>query len=319
MKSKTHNLKNKVFLLLLLTMVGVGKAQIYEFAPIGAEWYNAKQEMFTQGYVKISVTNDTIIDKYKCSVLTIEEYCFDFFSHQLFHFDVGKEYIMQNQDSVMIYQGGRFYKLFDFGAEIGSSWTVPGDSSCEEEEGRVSIVGKGSETVNGVELRYILLTDDVNSSWGFGNGMLGEPADTIKVLERIGPVGSALFPRQKCLFDNDKYGTLRCYSDDLIYVNYSWPNVNCDFVCDGYIEIAENNDNVMWSIFPNPAKDNVHISIPVDTSYIIEMYDNMGRKIRSLIGEAPFIIIDLNNVPSGLYYLTCNVGTSVLSTKIIKE
>ncbi|MCR5660357.1 MAG: T9SS type A sorting domain-containing protein [Bacteroidales bacterium] len=317
--NKLKNRRSESLLLILLTIIGVAEAQTYEFAPIGAEWFNKKQELFTQGYVKIQVTNDTIIDDYKCSVLNIEEFGFDFFFQQPYHFEVGKEYIMQYKDSVMIYRKGHFYKLFDFGAEIGTSWIVPGDSSCEEEEGRVSIVGKGSEIINGVELRYILLIDDLNSSWGFGNGMVGEPADTIKVLECIGPIESSIFPRQKCLFDNDKYGTIRCYSDDFIYVNYSWPSVNCDFICDGYVDLSENYDNVTWNIFPNPTKDDVTVIISTNTPFIIELYDNTGRKIRSFNEKTSFITIPLNNVPSGLYYLTCNVGTTILSTKILKE
>ncbi len=315
-----YNSKNKGLLLLLLMIVSEGYSQIQEFAPIGAEWHNAKQEMFTQGYVKIRVTNDTIIDNYKCTVLDIEEYCYDFFSEQLFHFEIGKEYVMQYQDSIMIYRKGRFYKLFDFGAEIGASWIVPGDSSCEEEEGRVSIVGKGSELVNGVELRYILLADDLNSFWGFANGMVGEPSDTIKVLERIGPVSSSLFPRQKCHFDNNNYGILRCYSDDLINVNYSWPNVNCDYICEDYVDTAENPDNTMWSVFPNPTKGDVNVFVPVGTPFILELYDSMGRKIRSFDEKSSTsITIDLDDVPAGLYYLTCNLGTTILSTRIIKE
>ena len=197
-----HNNRIKgIVLFMLLAVAGLASAQTYEFAHVGAEWHYGKQTMFTWGYIRISVTNDTIIDGHACSVLHKEEHGFNYYNQNLYHFDLGNEYIAQENDSVLIYRKGRFYKLFDFDAEIGDSWTIPGNV---EEDGRVILCGKGTEIVNGNELRFILIADEFGSPYGYGNELAGDtlfPPDTIKVLERIGPIGSYLLPMPRNILD----------------------------------------------------------------------------------------------------------------------
>ncbi len=181
---------------MLLVAAGAAKAQTHEFAPVGAERHYGRQTMFTWGYIRIFVTNDTIIDGHVCSVLQKEEHGFNYYSQSLFHFNKGHEYFTQINGSVLVYRKGSFYKLFDFGADVGDSWIIPG----HDQDGRVIVCGKGTEIVDGVELRYILIADEFGVPYGYGNEMAGDTLflhDTIKVLKRIGPIGSYLLPEQK--------------------------------------------------------------------------------------------------------------------------
>lgn len=315
---KIQTLKNKILLLLLLAATGVAKAQTHEFAPVGAEWYYGRQTMFTWGYIRILVTNDTIIDGHTCSILNKEEHGFNYYSQALYHFNIGREFFTQIKDSVLVYRKGRFYKLFDFGAEIGDSWTIPG----EEEDGHVIVCGKGIEIVDGNELRYILIADEFGSSYGYGNEMAGDTLflpDTIKVLERIGPVGSYLLPEQKTHFDDSEGGELRCYSDSIIDINYSYPLVHCDYINDNNIGFDEKVQVSEYGIYPNPANESIWINTSDDSPISVCIFDPVGRKVHSeeVAGSCSYEI-NIGFLPSGLYWITISNGMNTFSNKFIK-
>ncbi len=316
---RLYTSKSKVLLLLLLVAAGAAKAQTHEFAPVGAEWHYGRQTMFTWGYIRIFVTNDTIIDGHTCSILHKEEHGFNYYSQSLYHFNKGREYFTQINDSVLVYRKGRFYKLFDFGAEIGDSWTIPG----EEEDGRVILCGKGTETVDSVELRYILIADEFGSPYGYGNEMAGDtlfPPDTIKVLERIGPKGSYLLPMPRDILDYDgEGGGLRCYSDSIIDINYSYPLVHCDYINDNNIGFDEKVQVPEYGIYPNPANESIWINTSDDSPISVCIFDPVGRKVHSeeAAGSCSYEI-NLGFLPSGLYWITISNGMNTFSKKIIK-
>lgn len=295
MKRLLNTMRSAFFLLLLLAVGGVVKAQTHEFAPVGAEWYYGRQTMFTWGYIRILVTNDTIIDGHTCSILNKEEHGFNYYSQNLYHFDIGREYVTQEKDAVLIYRKGIFYKLFDFDAEIGDSWTIPGN---EEEDGRVIMCGKGTEIVDGNELRYILITDEISSPYGYGNWSPDDPLsppDTIKVLERIGPIGAYLLPKPLGILDYDgEGGVLRCYSDDIVEVNYSWPFVYCDYINDNNIGFDENVQVSEYGIYPNPTSDVLHVESSVK---VLTVLNSFGQEVY----KGTTNTIDVRNWPNGVY------------------
>ncbi len=314
---RLYTSKSKVLLLLLLVAAGAAKAQTQEFAPVGAEWHYGRQTMFTWGYIRIFVTNDTIIDGHTCSILHKEEHGFNYYSQSLYHFNTGREYFTQIKDSVLVYRKGRFYKLFDFGAEIGDSWTIPG----EEEDGHVIVCGKGIEIVDGNELRYILIADEFGSPYGYGHGMDGVfPGDTIKVLERIGPIGSYLLPMPRNVLDYDgEGGRLRCYSDDIVEVNYSLPFVYCDYINDNNIGFDENVQISDYGIYPNPANESIWINTSDDSPISVCIFDPVGRKVHSEeVAGSHSYEINIGFLPSGLYWITISNGMNIFSYKFIK-
>ncbi|WP_373728270.1 T9SS type A sorting domain-containing protein [Bacteroides heparinolyticus] len=324
MKRHYTSRSKALLLFLLLAVAGVAKAQTHEFAPIGAEWHYGRQTMFTWGYIRIFVTNDTIIDGHVCSVLQKEEHGFNYYSQALYHFNLGREYFTQIKDSVLVYRKGRFYKLFDFGSSIGDTWTVVGrEDVCEENFGRVHVVGKGTETINGIDLRYVLVVDDVHSYWGYGHTMYGEPPvypnDTVKIIECIGPIGSYLLPRQRCLFDYMEGGDLRCYSDDKLgYLNYD-PERFCDYINEEYQGIEELSSGNELQVFPNPCNNFLTVVLPKKDQYVVTIYDNFGKIVARRNIHENLIELDLTGFCPGFYYLTANNGFSNFSTMIIKK
>ena len=314
-----HNSRIKgLVLLMLLAITGFTKAQTHVFAPVGAEWHYGKQTMFTWGYIRINVTNDTIIDGHACSILHKEERGFNYYNHNLYHFDLGYEYIAQENDSVLIYRKGRFYKLFDFNANIGDSWIIPGG----EEDGRVIVCGKGTEIVNGNELRFILIVDEFGSTFGYGNELVGDtlfPPDTIKVLERIGPIGSYLLPVPRNILDYDgECGILRCYSDDIVEVNYSWPFVYCDYIDDDHVGFEENVQISNYGIYPNPTTGMV--TIMGKDLKTAEVFNALGQHMANDKGNGEQLTVDISDLPAGVYFvnITDSEGRKCVK-KVVKE
>lgn len=320
----THSLKNVFFFLLItLAPAGITKAQTSKFAPLGAEWYYDYQEIMNQGYVKITVVSDTIIDGHVCQKLQKTRFGYGYYSGLYTHI-IGYEYITQINDSIMIYRDG-FHKLFDFGAEVGDAWIVLGQNGlCEEDFGRVRVVGKGIETYNGLDLIYIQLVDETSSYWGFSPTLFGEPSDTIKVVEQIGPIGSYLLPEQKCLFDYAEGGPLRCYSDDELgelHLAGLHPERNCDYINETYQIVSEQNILDKVSVSPNPCKNKINVRFDVANldNCEITIFNVLGMMVYHGSFDRIASEITMDGHPSGLYCLTIKCGCRVYSKTFIKN
>ncbi len=309
-----------LFPLLMMAVFSTAKAQSVEFAPVGAEWYYGYQEIMETGYIKITAVNDTVIDSQPCVKLEKTRTGYGYYNGW-FSRIIGYEYLTVSDDSVGLYRNGAFHKLFDFGAEIGDTWTVPGlIDICEESHGTVTVVDKGSELVNNISLRYLRIVDDINSYWGYSHYMHGEAQDTIKVFERIGPVGSYLLPMQKCEFDSGESGVLRCYSDNETgYFNFhtNYSDINCDYINEQYQSVDEKVGE-RTEIRPNPTCG----IFTITGSNLIQakIYNTLGQYITAYTGNSSTITIDINKLPSGIYFvnITDDKGRRCVK-KIVKQ
>ncbi len=311
-----------LFPLLMMAVISTVKAQSVEFAPVGAEWYYGYQEIMETGYIKITAVNDTVIDSQPCVKLEKTRTGYGYYNGW-FSRIIGYEYLTVSDDSVGLYRNGAFHKLFDFGAEIGDTWTVPGlIDICEESHGTVTVVDKGSELVNNISLRYLRIVDDINSYWGYSHYMHGEAQDTIKVFERIGPVGSYLLPMQKCEFDSGESGVLRCYSDNETgYFNFhtNYSDINCDYINEQYQSVDEKATENNMAVFPNPCGDKLLVSLKDNNYHKVSIFNCLGNKIYDCSIHGQMAEIDLSFIPSGVYCLTIVNDCSILSKTIVKK
>ncbi len=298
------------------------KAQTLEFAPVGAEWYYEYQSMITRGYVHISVESDTIIDGITCTKLTKVIHGYDYYNG-LFERTIGNEYVIQVNDSVMIYHNGAFHLLFNFGASVGDTWTLIGKHGiCEQSYGTTHVVEVGTDTISDNVLKYVKVLDEQGSQWGYcnymGPGM--PPLDTIKIIERIGPVGSYLLPSQNCMFDYSEGGSLRCYiDDDLGYNNFSWNLVNCGYINDQYQSTDENDIKQSLIVFPNPCKNIIRVLLNNDIYNNVCLYDMKGNIIYQNTNMGNNFDIDMSKYHKGLYLLKVYDGSCISTSTIIKQ
>lgn len=322
---RRYTLRNKLPLLLLLALAGVAKAQTHEFAPVGAEWYYDYYNIFTTGYIHIKAVKDTIIDGTECVKLEKREYGYSMdpwgIGPGLYSGKSRTEYVTSSEDKVYLYRDQTFHLWFDFDAEVGDSWPVPppynvGDM-ISDTAGFLVVQAKGATVINGKELRYIDIIDREGSEWGYGDYLYGQSPYTVRIYERIGPVGCYMFPETHWWADANEGGPFRCYEDEEIGYVSDFP-YNCDYINDEYQTVAENRTHCMKA-FPNPTEGIVGVNVPTNTSFVAKLYDNTGRMIRVFTGKESFFTINMVGLPSGLYFLFCDAETDTFSTKIIKK
>lgn len=313
--------------ILLLVAAGMAQAQTHEFAPVGAEWYYSYDNIFTAGYIHIKAVKDTVIDGTKCVKLEKRKYGYSMdpwgIGPGLYEGRIINEYVTSSENKVYLYRDQTFNLWFDFDAEVGDSWPVPPpynvDDMISDTAGFLIVQAKGAEAINGKELRYIDVIDREGSEWGYGDYLYGQSPYTVRIYERIGPVGCYMFPETHWVADANEGGAFRCYEDEEIGHVSDFP-YNCDYINPEYQAVLEQWNGPI-EVFPNPAEESACIYIPsdTDTPFVVKLYDSMGRMIRVLVGKESFLTISLDGLPSGLYFLTCDAETTTFSTKLIKK
>jgi hypothetical protein len=76
----------------------------------------------------------------------------------------------------------------------------------------------------------------------------------------------------------------------------------------------ENIKKSTINIYPNPVKS--ILNIKTDDKIKIELYDEIGRKVKNLSNSN---VINLENLSKGIYYLKIQTEKSSSVEKIIKE
>jgi hypothetical protein len=87
--------------------------------------------------------------------------------------------------------------------------------------------------------------------------------------------------------------------------------------CTGIIE----SPNFDVSIYPNPAKDLIYVTLPIGefNKITIELYDAIGKLILVENVVSTTTVVSLNNLSIGIYTLRVISENSNIVTKIIKE
>jgi uncharacterized repeat protein (TIGR01451 family) len=77
------------------------------------------------------------------------------------------------------------------------------------------------------------------------------------------------------------------------------------------------NGELKASVFPNPANNNIYIEVSEKGNFRAELYDMMGRVARSTQSTNGNTVLNVKDVPAGMYLLRLsNAENKVLSTKI---
>ncbi len=321
---KTYVKKAMLALSLALLCLPNAKAQTHEFAPVGTEWYyeHCAGMFSTGGYMHIEAVSDTMIDNIHCTKLTKKIHGCDYYGG-LFQITLENEYVTQKNDSVMIFRDGDFHLFFDFGASVGDTWTLVGiPGICEQAYGLAHVVETGIETISGHDLKYVKILDDQYSYWGYGNcsGLVGDPCtDTVKIVEKIGPIKHYLLPNQKCESDDGEGGPLRCYVDDeLGYMNFSSFGVNCGYINEQYQSVDDSPEVYQPMILPNPCSSVTCVVMGDDKNNDVTLYDCHGRMVCQFTNVGKTLDLDMSGFTPGLYFLMVKNNSNTYNTKIIK-
>lgn len=109
---------------------------------------------------------------------------------------------------------------------------------------------------------------------------------------------------------NWTFGGVECTIGSLTTQSSSCPYPFC-----GSSNIENNSMNLSFNLFPNPSNE----YIKIDThylSYYIQIFDELGKEIKSI--EINNNIINIKNLPNGIYFLKLNSEEKTFSQKFIK-
>lgn len=118
---------------------------------------------------------------------------------------------------------------------------------------------------------------------------------------------------------------LRDYQGQDIYVaivhfacsNQFMLNIDDVMLYRTYDDVAEVQDTQV-SIFPNPASDRIRVE-NVEKIESYELYDMMGALVRHQNVDSKAFDIDVNELPSGTYFININQGHSLKAKRFIKK
>lgn len=301
MKRLLNTTKSAFFLLLLLAVAGMAKAQTHEFAPVGAEWYYTRY--YREGFDLTGIT----YDRYR-SLRTVEINGWECREIEMFqnldcdglvnpHTEY--RYIYQEGDQVYEVENEERYLLYDFGKEVGEWWYAP------KYEDTIRIVNVSYITMNDGTVRRYMETLPSNLDWYF-----------FYIIDGIG-MDYSLFP-----FDHTMVGTpcvegpIRCYSEDGILL-VQWGETECDYEVLGVYDEKEEPSVQMSTL----VDDLLHISFANTQSCVkqIRIVDMTGRMVFSQETEDKTMDIDLSEKRSGIYLVLIVVDSQVFNNKIVKR
>ena len=286
----------KIFFTILILFPSSLFAQ--SWFPDEAVWHYDVPSIFgEQGYVRIAVNGDTLINNQPCrELIKIKESAFP--GYEPVTTPLGSFYMYDENGLVLAYDPATssFDTLYDMNAVPGDRWQqlfLPGPTCDPPSE--VLVIDTGTVTIDGADLRWLAVEVDHyledSISWIV--------PDTI--IERIGTVSNYMINYHPCAGGLDWYegGQFRCYSDSQID-HMADENIPCDMV----VGIGEEHyDRTDLRIWPNPGSDDLNISWEPSnsTSVRIEIHSMLGELLRSEKAVVSPITITTHDLPAGCY------------------
>ena len=110
----------------------------------------------------------------------------------------------------------------------------------------------------------------------------------------------------------------------ILYYRLKQTDFDGNFTYSKTITIAvEQSDNLAINIFPNPAKENLQLTIgnlqKGKNEIEVAIYDLLGREVFKSTITYPKSEINLSSLSKGMYFLKANYGAKQTQIKFVKE
>ena len=276
----------------LLPAVGcflVATLHAQSWSPSGAQWVYGLESGDVQGYSRFHYQGDTVLNDTAGQRIGLESVVV-FFPDPAPVVNTYDNAVMTSYANDVVSVWSAMFERWDtlmwFGANVGDHW-LPAhyEGECGEEE-RILVEVIGTETVDGVTLRWLELAN--------GRG---------RVMERAGWYWN-LELTPSCLVVEGLSG-MRCYTDDAIgYTPEAWGQ-DC-FV----IGVEEHQRGERVLAYPDPGTNDFSIVLP-NGAYTVQLIDAFGRTALSeFIGSNR--TVDTHDLSPGMYSV---IATSSLGTR----
>ncbi|MCH8905092.1 MAG: T9SS type A sorting domain-containing protein [Bacteroidetes bacterium] len=301
-------MRNAVIIVFLTTISLNSLGQ--DFAPIGAKWY---YDLFDspvigpwKGYILFESIKDTLIQSQNCRLIKKTWYNS---SGSVLSAYSGTEIMYSDSGKIYHYYDSSFYVLYDFSAQINDSWNIripyniysisdnPNDTIR-----KITLDSISTMVINTDTFKVLHVSSDSND-WYF--------ADVI--VETIGCL-HFMFSGIWGLWDDNVAGSLRCYSDDSINIQFNAP---CDTLVNTIENLGYNTKAI--NIYPNPFSTFTTVEIPKDYKTVkklsLALYDLMGTEVKRIENiTSNKIKINRDNLSPGLYFYKLEERDQILAT-----
>jgi hypothetical protein len=263
--------------------------QVYDFAPIGAQWYYGNRENPLggpeAGYLLVESVRDTVISEQAARILTKTYHASDGSIK-----DEGIELVFNQGNKVFYMKGDQPYLLYDFTAETGDTleFREPFYSTQNPDTTFTMVVDSTDFiSIEGIELKRIYLRD-IAWHWDLYSTHI----------ERIGNI-PYMFPQIGLQCDAACYDPFRCYSDQNIY--YKPLSYDCDRLVTG---TDDHHLTEHIRIYPNPASNVVNFSFkhPYYANSILQLFSVDGKMVSEVVVCEQNISVDITEFKQGVYF-----------------
>ena len=294
------NLRNKVLLLLLLTVAGLAKAQTHEFAPVGAEWYY--ERLYREGWNLTGVTYDRFrslrtvdINGWECKEIELFQ---NLDCDGLVNPHTEKTYITQEESRIYEVKDGQRLLLYDFDKNPGDSWYAP------KYDVEVYVIDTTTIILEDGSSRKMLQTFTFDDNLYINN-----------IIEGIG-MDRSVFPfydwegPPPCMHDE-----IRCYLENGIQLIVS------ETECDYEILVVDNHEGTSVVSMNTVVEDVLHIDFAETTESLkyIKIHDMTGKVIYMNETMDNMLDIDFFDKSAGVYLVQTIIGPQVINNKIVKR
>ncbi len=265
-------------------------AQAQNWCPPGVQWTYTDYGFDYYGYSEWTFEKDTVVDGQPCQKITGKEY-----TQTINPTTFSPEYTYARNDTVFSFiEGFGFHPIYFFNAVLGDTLNYFAPYSGYDTILKMVVDSVAIAVINGDSLRYYRAIPQVTSPFGIY-------PQSLEVVERFGALNNFLIPFFDCtgLADGTLF-ELRCYKDDSLSQYRMDTTIACDYLYNSISQLEQNNN---ITLYPNPATNQLNISIEGHTITQYQILDFTGKLVRSNQAANSELSIDVSELAQGVYLL----------------
>lgn len=268
------------------------------FGVESTKWYQAREIIDFVEPVIIETGNDTLINMLPYTKILVSSGVI-YISYYLREDTVeGKVWIYDNDDSTE-------YLIMDLSLNVGDTFRMSTVYNYQDSLAVVnSITFENGRKI--VELGYeLIIYPNVNQ---------------LKFIEGVGPTAGLLYQLSSIDDNIVNNNLLLCtYKDGSqdYYLDEPYNN-NCYYV--GGAGLFGNSNKVLSKIYPNPANNEINVEFEENYTGNIKVFNILGQLMnRFEMENANKIVLGINDLTTGMYFISLSNSTSILIGKFYKK
>ncbi len=280
------------------------------FAPSGAEWWYNTNTISGPYLSRVYVVNDTLLPGLPGSWRVLQSQFYGYLGNGVYTAGSAPQpagFVQVRGRQVWASSGQGAVLYVDFAAGPGFVDSIARGCVSGKAALRIDSVGTCSYGGN-------LLVRQYRYAFAFSGANIDSTLNALftytgQVIERLGYLNAAMFPRPQCGTDPD-YPSLLAYSDGNLRYGVA-PVLGLS---------AESAATRALQPAPNPsANGRFRLSGLVDTAVGYAVFDGRGRRVRAGHLTAASAVIDLGELPAGLYLLRGALDGQAFTRRLVRE